>query len=113
MPQAKQENDLTQEELLIRVARRSGVKRDDVRLVLRALYDEIARTLSLGGRIRITNFGSFTAPLKTTRNPRTGAYGPEKRFAHWTPTGLLRDVVAGSVAPGTLKKRNPPRSYIN
>ena len=107
MKYIKVEHDVNQEGMVRRVARRSGVPQTVVREVLRAFYDEVAFVLSLGGRIRITNFGSGRTHAGPTRNPQTGVMGPEKTFAVWGARGRLRDIVAGTVAPGSLKKANP------
>lgn len=104
----KQVNDVNQETMIRRVARRSGVPQHTVKPVLRAFYDEVAEVLSVGGRIRITNFGSWWTNTRITRNPQTGVSGPEKTFAVWGARGRMRAIVAGSEAPGTLKKANPP-----
>lgn len=102
------ENDVNQEGMVRRVARRSGISQATVRTVLRAFYDEVADTLAKGGRIRITNFGSWWTNGRVTRNPHTGDLRPEKAFAMWGARGRLRGIVAGTVAPGTLRKSNPP-----
>lgn len=105
-------NDVNQEGMVRLVAKRAGVRQDVVREVLRAFYDEVAETLSRGGRIRITNFGSFTAPLKSMRNPFNGTHTEPTRYAHWAPRGRLRDIVAGRTEPGSLKKANPDRPFL-
>lgn len=104
----KQENDVNQETMVRRVARRSGVPQNVTKLVLRAFYDEVADVLAVGGRIRITNFGSWWTHDIPTRNPHTGTMGPKKTFAVWGARGRMRAIVAGDEAPGTLKKANPP-----
>ena len=108
MKYIKVEHDVNQEGMVRRVARRSGVPQTVVREVLRGFYDEVAEVLAVGGRIRITNFGTWLTHDVLTRNPQTGVVGPKKTFAVWGARGRMRAIVAGTVAPGTLKKANPP-----
>jgi nucleoid DNA-binding protein len=53
------------------IAKKTGVKADDITLVLGA----IRRTVNEGERVQIQGFGTFkikTRAARTSRNPRTG-----------------------------------------
>jgi DNA-binding protein HU-beta len=66
-------------ELIESVAASADLKKAEAQRVIEALFDGngvIAKTLSGGGKVQITGFGTFQArarPARTGRNPQTGA----------------------------------------
>lgn len=70
----------------------------DIELTIRTILDEMARTLSDGGRAEIRGFGSFNLnhrPPRKARNPKTGkaVMVPAKYVPHFRPGKELRERV--------------------
>ncbi len=72
----------------------------DIDQSVRTILDEMARTLTNGGRVEIRGFGSFNLnyrPQRTGRNPKTGiaVMVPAKYVPHFKPGKELRERVDG------------------
>ncbi len=66
---------MNRSELIRRVAGRTGLRAAVVGAVIRDLLAMMAKTLTEGGTVRISGFGTFSAkdrPPRTARAPRTG-----------------------------------------
>lgn len=77
---------LNREELLRRLTRSTGLRREEVSVVLEGLLEEIGTTLVAGGRVELRGFGVFqlaTRKARPARNPRSGeaVWLPERRVA--------------------------------
>lgn len=93
---------MTKSELIESLARQlSHLAIKDVELAVKCVVEHMSETLSLGERIEIRGFGSFSlhhrAP-RMGRNPKTGESVSltEKYVPHFKPGKELRDRVNGS-----------------
>jgi integration host factor subunit beta len=94
---------LTKSELIERItSRQSQLSPKDVELAVKTMIEEMADTLSEGGRIEIRGFGSFSLHFRAPRvgrNPKTGAsvelHG--KYVPHFKPGKELRERVNNSM----------------
>jgi integration host factor subunit beta len=95
---------MTKSELIeILSQRQAHLKGDDVDLAVKALLEMMGGALSVGERIEIRGFGSFSLhfrPPRLGRNPKTGESValPGKHVPHFKPGKELRERVSG-VAP--------------
>ena len=95
---------MTKSELIeILSQRQAHLKGDDVDLAVKALLEMMGGALSVGERIEIRGFGSFSLhfrPPRLGRNPKTGdsVALPGKHVPHFKPGKELRERVSG-VAP--------------
>ena len=67
---------MNKSELIDAIASKSGLTKADSSRALSALIDSVTDTLSSGGNVAITGFGSFLVrerSARTGRNPQTGA----------------------------------------
>lgn len=97
--------DLNHMSLIRLVAEESGVKREDVAKVLRAMFDVVGRAVAQGSRVRIANFGSWlTRTVPNTRNPKTGESTGAVTVVRFRATGKLADAVKTGEIVGSLKK---------
>ena len=67
---------MNKSELISAIAKKSGVSKIDAAKVLDATTSTIIETLSSGGSVIMTGFGSFVVrdrAARTGRNPQTGA----------------------------------------
>lgn len=92
---------MTKSELIeILSQRQPHLKGDDVDLAVKALLEMMGSTLSVGDRIEIRGFGSFSLhyrPPRLGRNPKTGESValPGKHVPHFKPGKELRERVSG------------------
>ncbi|MCG8391448.1 MAG: integration host factor subunit beta [Pseudomonadales bacterium] len=94
---------LTKSELIDRIAdRQTQLSPKDVELAVKTLIEQMADSLSGGGRIEIRGFGSFSLHFRAPRvgrNPKTGAsvelHG--KYVPHFKPGKELRERVNDSL----------------
>ncbi len=95
---------ITRSELSQRIAERQTLfTAKDVELAVSHLIEQMARALSIGERIEVRGFGSFTLrlrPARVGRNPRTGELVslPDRYTPHFKAGKGLRamvDVKAG------------------
>jgi integration host factor subunit beta len=75
----------------------------DAELVVKAILEAMAGSLSIGDRVEIRGFGSFTLsyrPQRVGRNPKSGerVYVPEKLSRRFKPGKALRLQVDGRMA---------------
>lgn len=76
------------------------VPKTDIRRAVDAVFEEIADSLTRGGRVELRGFGAFSvktyAPY-TGRNPRTGeaVHVPEKRYPSFRAGKGIRDRLNG------------------
>lgn len=67
---------MNKSELIDAISSKSGLTKADSSRALTALIDSVTDTLSSGGNVAITGFGSFLVrdrSARTGRNPQTGA----------------------------------------
>jgi integration host factor subunit beta len=92
---------MTRSELISALADKNRhITQADVELIVKAILDEMAQSLSRGDRIEIRGFGSFEVnerPARIGRNPKTGVKVavPEKRVPHFKMGKELRERVDG------------------
>ncbi len=66
---------MNKSELIVAIAKKSGLTQADAGKALAAFCDSVSKTLSKGDDIQITGFGSFSISdhaARTGRNPQTG-----------------------------------------
>ncbi len=90
---------MTKSELIeILVNKQTQLGHRDVELAVRTMLEHMAGTLSLGQRIEIRGFGSFSLhyrPARVGRNPKSGepVMLPAKHVPHFKPGKELRERV--------------------
>ena len=119
MSTPEQPTNLNHTGLIDAVARESGVRRADVKAVLRAFFDVTGRALATGHKVRITNFGTlYRRVYKTTHNPKTlEATGPSASvgfratgaLSRWVKAGVPADTLAKAAKTWTTPKDAPTR----
>lgn len=94
---------MTKSELIeILSQRQAHLKGEDVDMAVKALLDMMGASLSVGERIEIRGFGSFSLhyrPARLGRNPKTGESValPGKYVPHFKPGKELRERVSDVV----------------
>jgi integration host factor subunit beta len=94
---------MTKSELIERIAhRQSHLAYKDVEFSVKALLEQMSKSLAKGERIEIRGFGSFSLhfrPSRTGRNPKTGdaVYLSGKHVPHFKPGKELRLRVNGGL----------------
>lgn len=66
---------MTKQELIQKVAERSGLKKKDAESVLNTILDEISNALKSGDKVQLIGFGTFETRKRSGRigrNPQTG-----------------------------------------
>ena len=90
---------MTKSELIeILAGKQAQLGHRDVELAVRTMLEHMAGTLSLGSRIEIRGFGSFSLhyrPARVGRNPKSGepVMLPAKHVPHFKPGKELRERV--------------------
>ena len=90
---------MTKSELIITLAaKQPQLDHRDVELAVKELLEQMTAALSMGDRIEVRGFGSFSLhfrPPRTGRNPKTGAtvHVPDKFVPHFKAGKELRDRV--------------------
>ena len=90
---------MTKSELIEALAeRQKHLAANDVELAVKSLLDQMSQALSVGERIEIRGFGSFSLhyrPPRMGRNPKTGdaVALPGKHVPHFKPGKELRERV--------------------
>ncbi|HTT08145.1 MAG TPA: integration host factor subunit beta [Gammaproteobacteria bacterium] len=90
---------MTKSELIeILAGKQTQLGHRDVELAVRTMLEHMASTLSLGSRIEIRGFGSFSLhyrPARVGRNPKSGepVMLPAKHVPHFKPGKELRERV--------------------
>jgi len=90
---------MTKSELIEKLSQRQGqLTYKDVEFAVKTLTEQMAQTLSTGGRIEIRGFGSFSLhyrPPRVGRNPKTGEAVSlaGKYVPHFKPGKELRERV--------------------
>jgi integration host factor subunit beta len=94
---------MTKSELIEKLSQRqSQLTYKDVEFAVKTLTEQMAQTLSAGGRIEIRGFGSFSLhhrPPRIGRNPKTGEAVSlaGKYVPHFKPGKELRERVNNGV----------------
>ncbi|MBX3701576.1 MAG: integration host factor subunit beta [Dokdonella sp.] len=92
---------MTKSELIEALARRQKhLAPNDVELAVKSVLEQMSQSLSVGERIEIRGFGSFSLhyrPPRMGRNPKTGdsVALPGKHVPHFKPGKELRTRVNG------------------
>lgn len=101
---------MTKSELIAVLAHKQGHLKDkDVELAVKSLLDQMSGALSVGERIEIRGFGSFSLhyrPPRIGRNPKTGeAVSLAGKFVpHFKPGKDLRQRVNDAAQQGAALK---------
>jgi integration host factor subunit beta len=88
---------MTKSELIDRLAELNPhLYQRDVERIIATIFDEIAKALSLGGRVELRGFGAFAVKrreARAARNPRTGlgVHVPEKHVPFFKTGKQLRE----------------------
>ncbi len=99
---------MTKSELIESLARKQAqLASKDIELAVKSMLEHMAYALSMGQRIEIRGFGSFSLhyrPARIGRNPKSGepVSLPAKHVPHFKPGKQLRERVNGRQGP---KKR--------
>lgn len=93
----------TKREITERVARKSGVHRDEVKKVVQAFLDELIDELSKGNRLEFRDFGVFevrTRAARVAQNPKTlvQVSVPPRRVVRFKAGRLMKDRVETTTA---------------
>lgn len=105
---------MNKNELVFEVAMRLGLSQRAAREAVDAVFETIKRSVVLGEKVAIPDFGTFERRLRaprTARNPRTGerVKVPATRVAAFRPGTDFRSRVAGTRAttarPGATRTR--------
>ncbi len=92
---------MTKSELIEALAlRQKHLAPNDVELAVKSVLEQMSHSLSVGERIEIRGFGSFSLhfrPARMGRNPKTGESValPGKHVPHFKPGKELRERVNG------------------
>jgi integration host factor subunit beta len=95
------DTSMTKSELIEALAeRQKHLAANDVELAVKSLLEQMSQALSVGERIEIRGFGSFSLhyrPPRMGRNPKTGdaVALPGKHVPHFKPGKELRERVNG------------------
>lgn len=89
---------MNKSELVIAIAKETGIARRDVDKVLKAFTATVHAELKKGGKVQIPDLGSFKSverAARTVRNPRTGETmeSPACKVAKFTAAKSLKDDV--------------------
>jgi len=95
----------TKREVTERVARKSGVHRDEVKKVVQAFLDELIEELAKGNRLEFRDFGVFevrTRAARVAQNPKTlvQVSVPPRRVVRFKSGRLMKDRVETAAAVG-------------
>ncbi len=90
---------MTKQELIDRVATKTGLSKKDAGEAVEAVFGEITDTLSSGGEIALTGFGKFHV---AERGPRQGV-NPQTRERITIPGGKVPRFTAGSQLKQAVK----------
>jgi nucleoid DNA-binding protein len=106
----KIEGTLNRKEFAARVAHSRGVDPRLVEDTVYTVFEEIARVVAGGGRISISNFGTFrpvALPPHNGRNIGTGEPTsiPEVIALRFRATGLAKDMVRNGDSNGSIRKK--------
>ncbi|MGI6125725.1 MAG: HU family DNA-binding protein [Planifilum sp.] len=66
---------MNKQELISRIAKKSGMAKKDVETVINGFLDEVSEALSAGEKVQLIGFGTFEARKRSGRkgrNPQTG-----------------------------------------
>lgn len=94
---------MTKSELIERIAERQDqLSAKDIELAVKLVLEYMSQSLSIGDRIEIRGFGSFSLHFRaprTGRNPKTGESVtlPGKYVPHFKPGKEMRDRVNESI----------------
>ncbi len=89
---------MNKQELVTRLARESGLRREEVLTVLNGALDLISTELAQGGRVELRGFGIFTVEERKgrpARNPRTGdgVWLPDRKVAAFKVAERLKSLI--------------------
>jgi len=95
----------TKREVTERVARKTGVHRDEVRKVVQAFLEDLIEELAKGNRLEFRDFGVFDVRSRAARvaqNPKTlvQVTVPARRVVRFKAGRLMRDRVEAPSAVG-------------
>jgi integration host factor subunit beta len=93
---------MTKREIVIRVADKLGMTQSDVAKIMETMFDRLARSLSIGDRWELRDFGVFevkTRASRVGRNPRTGSQVevPERKVVTFKAGKKMKEVVCAGV----------------
>jgi nucleoid DNA-binding protein len=100
--------------LVTAVAAETGVPPRQTEQIISAFMDVVVRTVTTGGAVTVTNFGSFRAverPARAVRNPQNGEriQVPARRQMSFRVAPRARQIVAAGDPSASRRKRHPRR----
>ncbi len=89
---------ITKKEIIDRIVARTGVRRNEVRVVVQEVLDEIVAELGRGHRLEFRDFGVFEVKeraARTAQNPKTlePVLVPAKRAVKFKPGRRMKDIL--------------------
>jgi len=93
---------MTKRELVVRIAKETGLTQEDVYTVLQKALDYITETLTRGDHIEFRDFGVFTVKLRKSRigrNPNKPANTvsiPPRKIVKFKPGRKMKNLVLKS-----------------
>lgn len=95
----------TKREVTERVARKTGVHRDEVRKVVQAFLDDLIEELAKGNRLEFRDFGVFevrSRAARTAQNPKTlvQVTVPARRVVRFKAGRLMKERVESPTVVG-------------
>jgi DNA-binding protein HU-beta len=88
---------MTKQDLIVKVAQKSGLSKKDVATALDAALDSISEALAAGEKVTLVGFGAFEIrerAARTGRNPQTGETIeiPAGKVPAFKPGKVLKEV---------------------
>ena len=89
---------MTKKEIVAKAAAAAGISKSKAEIAINATLDEIANSLSQGGKVTFVGFGTFSRSARKARmgrNPRTGAaiHIPASNIPKFKAGKALKDAV--------------------
>ncbi len=94
---------MTTKEILLLIAKQSGINAVEVEIVFKAMVSNIAAAVEQGDRVIIRDFGTFTAKRRKSKAGRNIKAGkaliiPERTKPHFKPAALFTEKVNKAAA---------------
>ena len=93
---------ITRSQLIEQIANsQDRLQNEDIKLAVKHSFDYLSQVLSLGERVEIRGFGSFSLHFKkpkTMRNPSSGALMeiPGRNIPHFKPSSIVNKRINGT-----------------
>jgi DNA-binding protein HU-beta len=93
---------MNKKELINQIASEAGLTKKAAGKTLDALISSVEETLEAGGKVKLSNFGTFSSVRRKPRNVRNPGTGKlmktaDKTIPHFTPGRYFRDALTDSM----------------